>query len=132
MCSNYSHHSKFSNEERWEGLCDRLGEREPSFWPLVTLASSQLHFWNLNWLILNLRDLQWLKLNETIPNPIQRPKLHGDSEVLAIGPCTFTIATFNRVICKALQRGRKPWVWSFFEKTFYQELVSSSCIGAYR
>ena len=25
----------------------------------------------------------------------------------------------------------KPWVWSFFEKTFYEEHVSSSCFGAH-
>ena len=27
--------------------------------------------------------------------------------------------------------GTKLWVWSFFEKNFYQELVGSSCIGVY-
>ena len=36
-----------------------------------------------------------------------------------------------RVVCKVLQRKIKPWVWSFFEKTFYIEPISSSYIGAY-
>ena len=30
-----------------------------------------------------------------------------------------------------LQRGRHMWVCSFFEKTFYQELVRLLCMGAW-
>jgi len=29
------------------------------------------------------------------------------------------------------QRQTDLWLWSFFDKTFYEDFVSSSCIGAY-
>ena len=35
-----------------------------------------------------------------------------------------------RVICRGPERWTKSWVWSFFEKTAYEELTSSSCCGA--
>ena len=38
---------------------------------------------------------------------------------------------FVRVIGKVPQRGMKLWIWSFFEKIFYEELVSLSFIRAY-
>ena len=36
-----------------------------------------------------------------------------------------------RVLRKVPQRRMRPWVWSFYEKTFHQEPVSSSYITAY-
>ena len=35
-----------------------------------------------------------------------------------------------RVIYKVPQRWTKSWFWSFFEKTFHEELTSASCFGA--